>query len=41
MRNLQKDWLKRLSAAPFGIDVLKVELKDFADPIQKVHELGE
>ena len=39
MQNLQKDWLQRLGAAPFGMEVLKAELSGFSRPIQKAHLL--
>ena len=39
MQNLQKDWLQRLGAAPFGTEVLKAELSGFSRPIQKAHLL--
>ncbi len=39
MRNLQKDWMRRLGGAPFGTEVLKAELADFAGQAQKTHAL--
>lgn len=39
MHRLQRDWLKRLGTAPFGMEVLLAELSDFSQPAQKIRQL--
>lgn len=39
MQRLQDDWIRKLSVAPFPLRTLLSELKDYSQPLFKVHQL--